>query len=128
MNFSYALEIVFQNSPVWFILSFGRMRVGSAHSSRGPLGGGAVLGLPRCAAPRLRKLHSGLCWRGLWPCGPWWGVWGGVGGCGGGGRGRGFDTTFACFLAAAAGLPGFGLCVGGGGGWALRCVSDLRFS
>ena len=90
------------------------MRVGSAHGSRGPLGGGAVLGLPRCAAPRLRKLHSGLCWRGLWPCGPWWGVWGRVGGCGGGGRGRGFDTTFACFLAAAAGLPGVGLGVGGG--------------
>ena len=90
------------------------MRVGSAHSSRGPLGGGAVLGLPRCAAPRLRKLHSGLGWRGLWPCGPWWGVWGG-----------GFDTTFACFLAAAAGLPGFGLCVWGGGGAGHCGVSQI---
>lgn len=97
------------------------MRVGSAHSSRGPLGGGAVLGLPRCAVPRLRKLHSGLCWRGLWPCGPWRGVWGGVGGCGGGGRGRGFDTTFACFLAAAAGV----WFVWGGGGAGHCGVSQI---
>ena len=98
------------------------MRVGSAHSSRGPLGGGAVLGLPRCAVPRLRKLHSGLCWRGLWPCGPWRGVWGGVGGCGGGGRGRGLIPLLHVFWLL---LPGFGLCGEEGG---LGTAVCLRFA
>ena len=71
LNFSYALEIgVFQNSPVWFILSSEQVRVRSANGSRGPLGGGAVLGLPGHAVAALRELRSGLCLGGLWACGP----------------------------------------------------------